>query len=34
MNVLITWKGYPLFGLIVAPLTVLAAVVALAAAQL
>ncbi|MDQ1058289.1 arsenical pump membrane protein [Arthrobacter globiformis] len=31
MNVLITWKGYALFGLIVAPLTVLAAVAALAA---
>jgi arsenical pump membrane protein len=32
MNVLITWRGYALFGLIVAPLTVLAAVAALAAA--
>ncbi|WP_284763837.1 SLC13 family permease [Arthrobacter sp. efr-133-R2A-63] len=31
MNVLITWKGYALFGLIVAPLTVLAAVAVLAA---
>lgn len=31
MNVLITWKGYALFGLIVAPLTVLAAVTVLAA---
>lgn len=31
MNVLITWKGYALFGLIVAPLTVLAAVAALTA---
>lgn len=31
MNVLISWKGYALFGLIVAPLTVLAAVAALAA---
>lgn len=31
MNVLITWKGYALFGLIVAPLTLLAAVAALAA---
>ncbi|MET3919106.1 SLC13 family permease [Arthrobacter sp. UYEF20] len=31
MNVLISWKGYALFGLIVAPLTVLAAVTALAA---
>ncbi|QCB96635.1 arsenic transporter [Arthrobacter sp. PAMC25564] len=34
MNVLITWKGYALFGLIVAPLTVLAAVAALAATGL
>jgi Na+/H+ antiporter NhaD/arsenite permease-like protein len=33
MNVLITWKGYAIFGLIVGPLTVLAAVLALAAAQ-
>ena len=32
MNVLITWRGYALFGLMVAPLTVLAAVLALAAA--
>ena len=32
MNVLITWKGYALFGLIVAPVTVIAAVLALAAA--
>jgi Na+/H+ antiporter NhaD/arsenite permease-like protein len=32
MNVLITWRGYALFGLIVAPVTVLAAVLALAAA--
>lgn len=32
MNVLISWKGYALFGLIVAPLTVLAAVGVLAAA--
>ncbi|MBT2534423.1 arsenic transporter [Arthrobacter sp. ISL-48] len=31
MNVLITWKGYAIFGLIVAPLTVLAAVAAVAA---
>ncbi|MET3369361.1 UNVERIFIED_CONTAM: arsenical pump membrane protein [Jeotgalibacillus campisalis] len=31
MNVLIKWKGYALFGLIVAPLTILAAVAALAA---
>ncbi|WP_442544515.1 SLC13 family permease [Arthrobacter sp. KN11-1C] len=31
MNVLITWKGYALFGLIVAPLTVLTAVAVLAA---
>ncbi len=31
MNVLITWRGYALFGLVVAPLTVLAAVLALAA---
>jgi arsenical pump membrane protein len=31
MNVLITWKGYMIFGLIVAPLTVFAAVAALAA---
>jgi arsenical pump membrane protein len=31
MNVLITWKGYALFGLAIAPLTVLAAVAALAA---
>jgi arsenical pump membrane protein len=31
MNVLITWKGYALFGLTIAPLTVLAAVAALAA---
>jgi arsenical pump membrane protein len=34
MNILITWKGYVLFGLIVAPLTVLAGVAALAATQL
>jgi Na+/H+ antiporter NhaD/arsenite permease-like protein len=34
MNVLITWKGYALFGLIIAPVTLLAAVVALAATQL
>lgn len=34
MRVLITWKGYAIFGLIVAPLTVLAAVMALAAASL
>jgi Na+/H+ antiporter NhaD/arsenite permease-like protein len=33
MNVLIMWRGYALFGLIVAPLTVLAAVAALAATQ-
>jgi Na+/H+ antiporter NhaD/arsenite permease-like protein len=32
MNVLITWRGYALFGLMVAPLTVFAAVMALAAA--
>jgi Na+/H+ antiporter NhaD/arsenite permease-like protein len=32
MNVLITWRGYALFGLMVAPLTVFAAVLALAAA--
>ncbi|MET3903610.1 SLC13 family permease [Paenarthrobacter sp. 4246] len=32
MNVLITWKGYAVSGLIVAPLTILAAVAALAAA--
>jgi Na+/H+ antiporter NhaD/arsenite permease-like protein len=32
MNVLISWKGYALFGLIVAPLTVFAAVGVLAAA--
>jgi arsenical pump membrane protein len=32
MNVLITWKGYALFGLIVAPVTGIAAVLALAAA--
>ena len=32
MNVLITWRGYALFGLMVAPLTVVAAVLALAAA--
>jgi arsenical pump membrane protein len=32
MNVLITWRGHTLFGLIVAPLTVLAAVLALAVA--
>ncbi|UKA58420.1 SLC13 family permease [Arthrobacter sp. FW306-2-2C-D06B] len=31
MNVLITWKGYAVFGLMVAPLTVFAAVAALAA---
>ncbi|WP_284752833.1 SLC13 family permease [Arthrobacter sp. efr-133-R2A-120] len=31
MNVLITWKGYAIFGLIVAPLTVFAAVAVLAA---
>lgn len=31
MNVLITWKGYAIFGLMVAPLTVFAAVAALAA---
>ncbi|MBT2546756.1 SLC13 family permease [Arthrobacter sp. ISL-65] len=31
MNVLITWRGYALFGLIAAPLTLLAAVAALAA---
>ncbi|WP_288026753.1 SLC13 family permease [Arthrobacter sp.] len=33
MNVLITWKGYALFGLVVAPLTVVAAVAALALVQ-
>ena len=33
MNVLIPWRGYALFGLAVAPLTVLAAVGALALAQ-
>ncbi|RKR30472.1 SLC13 family permease [Arthrobacter oryzae] len=33
MNVLITWKGYALFGLIIAPVTVLAAVLALAASH-
>jgi arsenical pump membrane protein len=33
MNVLVAWRGYALFGLIVAPLTVLAAVAALAATQ-
>jgi Na+/H+ antiporter NhaD/arsenite permease-like protein len=33
MNVLISWRGYALFGLVVAPLTVLAAVGALALAQ-
>ncbi|WP_284991250.1 SLC13 family permease [Arthrobacter sp. efr-133-TYG-120] len=32
MNVLITWKGYAIFGLIVAPLTVFAAVAVLAIA--
>lgn len=32
MNVLITWKGYAVYGLIVAPLTILAAVAVLAAA--
>ncbi|MGO4186332.1 SLC13 family permease [Pseudarthrobacter sp. TAF60_1] len=32
MNVLITWRGYALFGLMVAPLTVFAAVLALTAA--
>ncbi|MDQ0031618.1 SLC13 family permease [Arthrobacter bambusae] len=32
MNVLITWRGYALFGLIVAPLTVFAAVAVLVAA--
>lgn len=31
MNVLISWRGYALFGLIVAPVTVFAAVLALAA---
>ncbi|MBT8160700.1 MULTISPECIES: SLC13 family permease [Arthrobacter] len=31
MNVMITWKGYAVFGLIVAPLTVLLAALALAA---
>ena len=30
MNVLVKWRGYALFGLIVAPLTILAAVAALA----
>jgi len=33
MNVLISWRGYALFGLIVAPLTVLAAVAALVLAH-
>jgi Na+/H+ antiporter NhaD/arsenite permease-like protein len=33
MNVIITWKGYALFGLIVAPVTVLGAVLALAITQ-
>jgi Na+/H+ antiporter NhaD/arsenite permease-like protein len=33
MNVIITWKGYALFGLIVAPVTVLGAVLALAISQ-
>jgi Na+/H+ antiporter NhaD/arsenite permease-like protein len=33
MRVFITWKGYAIFGLIVAPLTVLAAVLALPAAR-
>ena len=32
MNVLISWRGYALFGLIVAPLTIVAAVAALALA--
>jgi len=31
MNVLITWRGYALFGLVVAPLTVIASVAALVA---
>ncbi|MGA8790419.1 MAG: ArsB/NhaD family transporter, partial [Paenarthrobacter sp.] len=31
MNVLIKWKGYAVYGLIVAPLTILAAIAALAA---
>ncbi|KUM38905.1 SLC13 family permease [Arthrobacter sp. EpRS71] len=31
MNVLITWKGYAVFGLIVAPLTIVAAIAALVA---
>ncbi|GAA2850713.1 SLC13 family permease [Paenarthrobacter ilicis] len=33
MNVLITWKGYAVFGLIVAPLTIVAAIAALVAAS-
>jgi arsenical pump membrane protein len=34
MNILITWKGYAVFGLIVGPLTVFAGVAALVATQL
>ncbi|MEZ2388008.1 SLC13 family permease [bacterium RCC_150] len=33
MNVMISWRGYAIFGLIVAPLTVLGAVLALAVAR-